>query len=148
VYAFIDGNACGGIGVVFVKRAPDGQTTTHDLSTTVQAVLAPRVDPQTVSDALTQLRTVLAELTACYQALTFIHPHTALTIVHNHPNIPQWITESWRMPTNRLLVQLRDACQELIRSKSLTVQFLHHPGRHAYAEFTAKADALATQAVA
>lgn len=154
VYAFVDGNSAGGIGVVCVKRFPDGRTTTREISTTVHEILAPRVDLQTISDALTRFRNVLAELTACYHALTIIHPHTTVTIVHDYLGIARWVTGTWNMPANRLLVDLRDACCELIRAKSLTVQFLHQPGhrsswagRHDYATFNTKADTLATQAV-
>lgn len=153
VYAFVDGNDAGGIGVVCVRRLPDGQTTTREVSTTVQTVLTPRADSQTVTDALATLRNVLAELAACYQALTMIHPGTTVTIVHDYVGIEKWIMDRWQMPANRLLVELREACVQLVRDKSLTIHFLHQPGHrsswagtHEYAQFNTLADTLATRA--
>lgn len=155
VYAFVDGNHLGGIGIVFVKRSPDGRTITREISTSVQAVLAPHLDSHTSSEALSRLRNVLAELAACYHALTVLHSGTTVTIVHDYLGIARWIDGTWQVKADRLLVDLRDACRELIKVKDLTVRFLHQPGHrsswaglHEYAQFNVRADTLATQAVA
>jgi len=156
VYAFTDGNDAGGIGIVFIKRSPDGRTVTREIRTTVQDVLAPlpfSLDAHHCSEALSSLRNVLAEMTACYHALTIVHAQTSLTLVYDYLGVGSWLQRTWLPPADPLVRQIVTACRDLIRTNTLTVSYVHQPGhrscwagRHEFAEFNAKADALATAA--
>src|SRR5439155_1310757 len=75
LYAFVDGNHLGGVGVVLVERTADGEPEIVEaLGLTVHQVFAgaglPSLStPRAITAALNRLRNVLAELAALHLAL-------------------------------------------------------------------------------
>lgn len=156
LYAFVDGNHLGGVGVVVVNQGQTGAPTTRELSTSVQEIFAsadlPGLSTATgVGTALARLRNVLTELAGLYQALRMAPAGAALTVVHDYEGVGAWLTGRWtaKDPTVREIVE---ACRRLIAAKRLAVSFRHQPGhqataagRHDSAFYNGRADALARQ---
>lgn len=158
VYAFVDGNHLGGVGVVFVKQRRSGPPIVKQLSTSVHKILAemkPRILPtrQAVDEALSRLRNVLAEILGLYKALDHVAPKIELTIVYDYEGIGAWLTGRWKT-REPLIAQIVSACGTTIARKSLVVHYLHQPGHHSsyagrndFALYNALADSLATSGV-
>lgn len=154
VYAFVDGNHGGGVGVVFVLKRPDGREVEKELSSSVGPVFADSKIPGLTSaseiiDALGRLRNVLAELAALYMALRHVAKSTRLTVVHDYEGIGAWMTDRWKA-RDALVARIIAACRELCTRKALSVDFLHQrghkstfAGRNDFARYNAKADELA-----
>jgi len=146
-YAFIDGNAAGGIGVVLVHRKADGSTVTREISTTVAEKWPP------LARDVERFRNPLVELLAAQAAFDAVHPGTTLTVVHDYEGTSAWIEGRWRLKDGVIGVQVI-GCRATIHNRGLHVRFQHQPGHQSdvggdeYAAYNAKADALATQAVA
>lgn len=157
LYAFVDGNHLGGVGVVLVTQGLAGSPTATELSTSVQEVFAGADLPglstaADVGSALTRLRNVLAELAGLFQALRRTPTGAAVTVVHDYAGVGAWLSGRWKTkdPTVREIVE---ACHRLVSAKQLTVSFRHQPGhqatvagRHDFAFYNARADELARQA--
>ena len=146
-YAFIDGNAAGGIGVVLVRRRPDGTTVTREISTTVLEVCQ-GLAPQDVE----RVRNPLAELAAVRAALEVVRDGTAVTVVHDYEGTAPLIEGRWKAHDEAMRSTV-DACRFAVRERRLTVSFRYtnsHQsavGDDEYAQCNARADALARQAV-
>lgn len=157
LYAFVDGNHLGGVGVVLVTQGQTGSLTVTELSTSVQEVFAGADLPglRTAADiesALARLRNVLGELAGLFQALRRVPAQAAVTIVHDYEGVGAWLSGRWKTkdPTVREIVE---ACRRLISAKQLAVSFRHQPahqgtaaGRHDFAFYNRRADALAREA--
>lgn len=156
VYAFTDGNDSGGIGIVLVQRGVDGSTAKREVSIKTHTVLTAQpflLDEASVSGSLLGLRNVLAEITACYHALTCVRSQTSLTLVFDYLGVGGWLQMTWLPPCDPVLRRIIQECHELIRSNKLTVSYVHQAGhrsnwagKHEFAEFNAAADRLATAA--
>src|SRR5262245_46014691 len=155
VYAFVDGNHRGGVGVVFVKQRSDRRVT-REISTNVfsvfegAGVLALKTE-ECIQQELTRLRNVLAELAGVYQALTHIARETSLTIVYDYEGIGAWLENRWRTKDSTV-GEIIETCRRLILSKQLTIAFRHQPGHEStlvskdeFVFFNQRADRLATE---
>ena len=158
LYAFVDGNHLGGVGVVIVERAADGDPEIVEaVGLTVTQVFAGAgvrtlSTPPAVRAALERLRNVLAELAALHLALRMLPEGAAVTIVHDYEGIGAWLEGRWRAK-DPLVAEIVAACRDLIGRRRLAVRFRHQrghaaawAGRDDFAHFNARADALASEA--
>lgn len=158
LWAFVDGNHLGGVGVVIVqKTGEDQESVVEQGGFTVVEVLAgagiPRLaSKKAISDALGRLRNILAELAALYLALTLVREGSAVTIVHDYEGVGAWMEGRWQMK-DPIVAGLVAASRALIERRRLTVAYRHQRGHQAswagrddFAHYNAKADALATAA--
>jgi viroplasmin len=158
LYAFVDGNHLGGVGVVIVERAADGDPEIVEaVGLTVAQVFAGAgvralSTPPAVRPALERLRNVLAELAALHLALRMLPEGAAVTIVHDYEGIGAWLEGRWRAK-DPLVAEIVAACRDLIGRRRLAVRFRHQrghaaawAGRDDFAHFNARADALASEA--
>jgi ribonuclease H-related protein len=156
LYAFVDGNHLGGIGVVLVKVGADGLESVSETSTSVDRVFAGSTitalrSPQATRDALTRLRNVLAELGGLYEALRAAPPGSALVVVHDYEGVGAWLEGRWRTK-DPVVAEIVAACRQLIIERCLRVRFQHQRGhqstwvgRDDFAHYNRRADALATE---
>jgi len=158
LYAFVDGNHLGGVGVVIVERAANGDPEIVEaVGLTVAQVFAGAgvralSTPPAVRAALERLRNVLAELAALHLALRMLPEGAAVTIVHDYEGIGAWLEGRWRAKDS-LVAEIVAACRDLIGRRRLAVRFRHQrghaaawAGRDDFAHFNARADALASEA--
>jgi hypothetical protein len=160
LYAFVDGNHLGGVGVVLVEQTAAGEPEVREaLGLTVREVFATAGLPslRTVTDvkaALLRLRNVLAELAALYLALRLVPEGATVTVVHDYEGVGAWLEGRWRAK-DPLVAEIVAACRALIETRRLRVVFRHQrghaaawAGRDDFAHFNGRADALATEAAA
>jgi hypothetical protein len=160
LYAFVDGNHLGGVGVVIVQRHADAEPEIVEaLGLTVVEVFAggevrSLSTRAAVIAALGRLRNVLAELAALHLALRLVPEGAAVNVVHDYEGVGAWLEGRWRAK-DELVAEIVAACRELITRRRLTVRFRHQrghtaawAGRDDFAHFNARADALATEAAA
>jgi hypothetical protein len=160
LYAFVDGNHLGGVGVVLVERTAAGEPEVLEaLGLTVYQVFAGAGLPSlatrpAIAAALRRLRNVLAELAALHLALRLVAEGTALTVVHDYEGVGAWLEGRWRAK-DPLVAEIVESCRALIGRRRLAVRFRRQrghaaswAGRDDFAHFNARADALATEAAA
>jgi ribonuclease HI len=160
LYAFVDGNHLGGVGVVIVQRHADAEPEIVEaLGLTVVEVLAGAgvrsvATRAAILAALERLRNVLAELAALHLALRLVPEGADLTVVHDYEGVGAWLEGRWRAK-DPLVAEIVAACRELITRRRLTVAFRRQrghtaawAGRDDFAHFNARADKLATEAAA
>ena len=157
LYAFVDGNHLGGVGVVVVNAAGEEPSVIEALGMTVREVftgggVASLTRPKDIATALLRLRNVLAELAALYLALRLVPEGASLTVVHDYEGVGAWMTGRWKTK-DPLVGEIVAACNALAASRRLTLAFRHQrghqsswTGRDDFAHFNARADALATDA--
>jgi ribonuclease HI len=158
LYAFVDGNHLGGVGVVLVERAAGGEPVVSEaVGMTVREVFTGAgvpslVTPRALAAALGRLRNVLAELAALHLALRLVPEGAAVTVVHDYEGVGAWLEGRWRTK-DPLVAEVVEACRALIAGRRLTVTFRRQrghaaswAGRDDFAHFNARADALATEA--
>jgi hypothetical protein len=158
LYAFVDGNHFGGVGVVLVEQGSDDEPQVREaLGLTVREVFAtaPLPSLRTVADvkaALLRLRNVLAELAALYLALRLVPEGVAVTVVHDYEGVGAWMDQRWRAK-DPLVAEIVEGCRALVAERRLSVAFRRQQGHAAswagrddFAHFNARADALATEA--
>ena len=159
LWAFVDGNHLGGVGVVIVEKgAGDEQETVVEQGAyTVMEVLAGAAIPGLstrgdVNGALQRLRNVLAELTALYLALTLVPEGTTVTIVHDYEGVGAWMEGRWKA-RDETVAAMVNACRALVERRRLQVRYRHQrghqsawAGRDDFAHYNARADALASEA--
>ncbi len=145
-YAFIDGNAAGGIGVVLVHRRADGSTVTRDISTTVAEVF-----PELAGD-LARLRNPLAEIAAVWAAVEAVRAGATVTIVHDYEGTAPLVLGRWNAHDPAMKAAVR-RCRAAIESGLIVVRFEHTNGHQSaadgdeYALYNARADTRAAEAV-
>ena len=156
-YAFVDGNAMGGIGVVLVEQGEAGPVSVCERATTVYEVFRragiPSLDTRSkITAATNSLQNILAELGALYAALGDSAPGSALTVVHDYEGVGAWLEGRWKAK-NPIVAEVVTACRALIEGRGLRVRFRHQrghestfAGRNDFAAFNARADKLATEA--
>jgi hypothetical protein len=160
VYAFVDGNHLGGVGVVLVERPDDGEPeVTEALGLTVYQVFAGAglrslATKRQITAALDRLRNVLAELAALHLVVRLIPEGSAVTVVHDYEGVGAWLEGRWRAK-DPLVAEIVEACRTLIGKRRLAVRFRRQrghaaawAGRDDFAHFNAVADRLATEAAA
>ena len=157
LYAFVDGNHLGGVGVVIVDATSEEPTVVEELGMTVTEVfaggaIAPLTQPTAIAAALSRLRNVLAELAALYLALRLAPEGAAMTVVHDYEGVGAWMDGRWKTK-DPLVAQIVAACKTLASSRRLALSFRHQPGhqsswagRDDFAHFNSRADVLATEA--
>lgn len=145
-YAFIDGNAAGGIGVALVHRRPDGTTVVKEISTTVAAVFPD------LADDLPRLRNPLAEIAGVWAAVEAVRAGTTVTIVHDYEGTAPLVLGRWNAHDPAMKAAVR-RCRAAIESGLIVVRFQHTNGHQSaagddeYAQYNGRADELATEAV-
>jgi hypothetical protein len=160
LYAFVDGNHLGGVGVVIVERTADAEPVIVEaLGLTVDQVFAGAgvrslSTQHAVRAALARLRNVLAELAGLHLALRLFPEGAAVVVVHDYKGVGAWLEGRWRAK-DPLVAEVVQACRDLIGRRRLSVRFRHQrghaaawAGRDDFAHFNARADALATEAAA
>lgn len=158
LWAFVDGNHLGGVGVVIVQKTDDEQETVVEQGGfTVVEVLAGAGIPElaskkAINDALGRLRNILAELAALYLALTLVPEGSSVTIVHDYEGVGAWMEGRWKAK-DPIVAALTAACRVLITRRRLSIAYRHQRGHQAswagrddFAHYNARADALATEA--
>lgn len=163
LYAFVDGNHHGGVGVVLVEQPAKGEPPAAEaivaeaIGTTVREVFSGAgvpslATPRAIAAALGRLRNVLAELAALHLALRRVPEGAAVTIVHDYEGVGAWLEGRWRAK-DPLVAEIVVACRALIARRRLAVTFRRQrghaaswAGRDDFAHFNARADALATEA--
>jgi ribonuclease HI len=157
LYAFVDGNAMGGVGVVLVERDPGGADALEERATTVYEVFGGAAVPglgarREITAATDRLRNVLAELAGLHAALRMAPAGAALTVVHDYEGVGAWMDGRWKA-RDPLVADIVAACRALARERRLRVAFRHQSGhestfagRNDFARYNARADALATDA--
>jgi ribonuclease HI len=158
LWAFVDGNHLGGVGVVIVQKTDDEpETVVEQGGFTVVEVLAGAGIPglaskKAINDALGRLRNVLAELAALFLALTLVPEGSSVTIVHDYEGVGAWMEGRWKAK-DPVVAALIAACRALITRRRLPVAYRHQRGHQAswagrddFAHYNARADALATEA--
>ncbi len=158
LYAFVDGDHRGGIGVVLVRKSADGSVgVLSEISTSVHEVfdsagIETLESPDAVNEALTRIRNVLAEMGGLCAAIGRVPAGAAVTVVHDYEGIGAWLTGRWRTkdPT---VTRIVEACRNRITERRLTVTFQHqrghqstYAGTNEFAEYNRRADALASRA--
>ena len=155
-YAFVDGNAMGGVGVVLVERDATETRVVEEIGTTVYAVFGsagiPGLDSRSkITRAVDAIRNILAELGALYLALSRAAPGS-LTVVHDYQGVAAWMEGRWQTkdPT---VAEVVAACRDLARRRGLHLTFRHQKahqssfaGPNDWADYNARADRLATDA--
>jgi ribonuclease HI len=154
LYAFVDGNHAGGVGVVLVTVEAAGEQAARETATSVFEVfagagLARLGSMDAIREALGQLRNVLAELAGLYHALREIPAGSAVTVVHDYAGVAAWMESRWRA-RDRIVADVVGACRAVIGDRRLRVAFRQQrghestwAGRDDYAHYNARADALA-----
>jgi hypothetical protein len=155
-YAFTDGNALGGVGIVVLGCDEEGVRVHHEIATNVFEVfgegtvrgLESRVQ---VTRALAALHNILAELGGLHGALALGGHGTALTVVHDYKGVSAWMDGSWRTK-DAITTSVIAACRILVAERQLEVTYLHQrghqkswAGRDDYARWNGRADQLATE---
>jgi ribonuclease HI len=157
LYAFVDGNAMGGIGVVLVTEGGAGGRVVHEIATTVyeacRAMDLPGLrDRASITAATDRLRNILAELGALFIALREVPAGSALTVVHDYEGVAAWMEDRWKT-RDALVTAIVERCRAVIAERGLRVGFRHQRGHEStfagpndFATFNGRADALATGA--
>ncbi len=157
LYAALDGNHLGGIGVVLVNQVDATVQTRQELFTTLAAVFPdgiPAEDGTTFSaaEALASIRNVAAELGAAAFALRHIPYGQAVTLVHDYEGVGAWLCGRWRAK-DPIVKALVNAIRRAISLANLTVTFRHQRGHQVdrmgldpLVQANQQADALATRA--
>jgi ribonuclease HI len=157
LYAFVDGNHHGGVGVVLVEATAEEPRVVDEAGMTVTQVfaggsVASLASMEAIAAALARLRNVLAELAALYLALRIAPDRARLTVVHDYEGVGAWMTGRWKT-RDPIVADVVGACATLASSRGLTLAFRHQRGHQAawagrddYARFNARADALAREA--
>jgi ribonuclease HI len=159
LWAFVDGNHFGGVGVVIVRKEGDeDESVVEQGGYTVAEVLAGAgiaalTTKKAINDTLLRLRNILAELAALYLALTLVPEGAADTIVHDYEGVGAWMEGRWKTK-DPIVAAIVSACRALIERRRLRVAYRHQrghqsawAGRDDFAHYNAKADALATKAI-
>jgi hypothetical protein len=156
-YAFVDGNAMGGIGVVLVEQGESGPVEVREFATTVYEVFdlaaIPSLDTRAkITAAANGLQNILAELGGLHAAVRKLSPGSAVTVVHDYEGVGAWLEGRWKAK-NPIVAEVVAACRHLITAGHLAVTFRHQrghestfAGRNDFAAYNARADALATEA--
>jgi hypothetical protein len=158
LWAFVDGNHLGGVGIVIVEKDGDepenvveagGYTVVEVLSSAGIPALPSK---KAISGALGKLRNILAELAALHLALTLVPEGSAVTVVHDYEGVGAWMTGRWKAK-DPIVAQIVAACHGIIQRRRLRVAYRHQrghqsawAGRDDFAHYNGKADALATEA--
>lgn len=157
LWAFVDGNSLGGVGVVIVDAGGEAPTVVETLGLTVREVfaggaVASLATPSAVAAALARLRNVLAELAALFLALRLAPEGSTLTVVHDYEGVGAWMDGRWKTK-DPLVAEIVAASKALAAERRLRLAFRHQRGHQAswagrddFAHFNARADALATEA--
>jgi ribonuclease HI len=158
LWAFIDGNHLGGVGVVIVQKTDEDQETVVEQGgyTVVEVLagagIAELASKKAINDALGRLRNILAELAGLHLALTLVPERSTVTVVHDYEGIGAWMENRWKT-RDAIVAALVGACRALIDRRRLRVAFRHQRGHQAswagrddFAHYNAKADALASEA--
>lgn len=157
LYAFVDGNHLGGVGVVVVDASGEEPSVVEELGLTVREVFAggavtSLATPKAIAAALERLRNVLAELAALYLALRLVPEGASVTVVHDYEGVGAWMEGRWKTK-DPLVAEVVAACKTLAADRRLTLSFRHQrghqsswAGRDDFAHFNTRADALATEA--
>ena len=157
LYAFVDGNAMGGIGMVIVEQPEAAPASVRELATTVYDVFGkagiPSLDSRPKITAATDaLHNILAELGGLYAALGTVSPGSELVVVHDYEGVGAWLEGRWKAK-NPIVAEIVEACRALREGRGLRVRFRHQrghestfAGRNDFAAYNARADRLATEA--
>jgi ribonuclease H-related protein len=155
-YAFTDGNALGGVGIVLLESEREGVHVHHELATNVFEVFAAGdveglESRQRVAIALASLHNILAELGGLHGTLALVARSTALTLVHDYKGVGAWMDGSWKTK-DAITTSVIGACRNLVAERRLIVTYLYQrghqknwAGRDDYARWNGRADELATE---
>lgn len=165
LYVFTDGNAMGGVGVVLVEMANDGDEPVirDEIAASVAEVfdnfeIAGLDSPAAIEAALTRCRNVLAEMAGLYLGIRRLPARKPATVVHDYEGVGAWMDDGlakpWRKAKDPVLGAVVSACRVLRDEKGIELSYRQQrghrsdwAGRHDFARFNRLADELATQGV-
>ena len=158
LWAFVDGNHLGGVGVVIVQKGDEDEESVVEQGgfTVVEVLAGARVaglgSKKAINAALERLRNVLAELAALYLALTLVPEGAAVTVVHDYEGVGAWMEGRWKA-NDPIVAAVVAGCHEVVDARRLRVGYRHQRGHQAawagrddFAHYNARADALAREA--
>lgn len=160
-YLFVDGNAEGGLGVVYavLRDVEAGPAVVAERGATVFDALAGQGlaglgTPEEIRDALGRLGNVLAEIAAAWVGLARMGLDPGpVTLVHDYEGVGAWLAGRWRRK-DPVVAALVEASLRAAAERGLGPTFVQYPGhrsawagRHDYAALNARADQLARAAV-
>jgi hypothetical protein len=159
LWAFVDGNHLGGVGVVLVRldAGPGAEPAVQEAGATVHEVFAGAGIPgletgPRITEAANRLRNILAELGGLYRALQLAPPGAALTVVHDYEGVGAWMEGRWQA-RDPLVAAIVGAARALAAGRRLRLAFRRQrghestfAGRNDFAAYNARADRLATEA--
>jgi hypothetical protein len=160
-YAFTDGNALGGVGVVLVRMADgeDEPEVVNEIAASVKEVLGEAAIPGLESDlevdeSLDRLANILAEMAGLYAAINASPDGSRVTIVHDYMGVGAFMRKEWRA-RNSIVDAVGSVSRSLAERKGLQLRFQHqashrssHARRHDFARFNGRADELAAEGAA
>lgn len=160
LYAFVDGNHEGGVGVVVVRKPLQSPSEVlGEAATSVHEVFAAAGietldSPAAVSAALARIRNVLAELGGLYAALGLLPAGAAATVVHDYEGVGAWMEGRWQA-RDRTVSAVVAASRARMAERGIRAAFRHQRGHQStyaggneFAEYNRRADALATRGAA
>jgi len=156
LYAFTDGNALGGVGVVVVRGAGAHEPIVlQELATNVcgafsGAGIRGLASESEVVQELARLANILAEMAALYAALGAVPEGAEATVVHDYEGVSAFMDGRWR--AKEPIRSVTAASWALAEERSLGLAFRHQrghrstwAGRDDFARFNRRADELATE---
>jgi hypothetical protein len=160
LYAFTDGNAAGGVGVVIVDQVTAAhREVKKSLPLSVElafggANIRGLETDAGVAVALGRLNNILTELGGLFAALAFARHHEPLIVVYDYKGIGHWMQGTWQRK-DPVVDAVIEACHRRVELMDLDVTYRHQrghqstwAGRDDFAYFNGVADKLATQAAA
>lgn len=127
VYVFSDGSSLGSYAAVVVS--PKGVTRHGDKA------------------PMTSTRNVGAELNGAILGLSNVESGSSVVLVFDYMGVGAWLTENWKIKDPEVQSKI-DALRLVIKTKRLTVHYIHHAGHQrdgsAFTRWNAEADALCT----
>jgi ribonuclease HI len=157
LYAIVDGNHHGGIGLVLLDQQDGTAPTQREFSTTLAAVFPEGIPvsdgaPIPAEQALGAIRNVAAELGALAFALRHVPVGATVTVVHDYQGVGEWMEGRWRTK-DAIVAALVAECRRLVALCDLQVSYQHQAGHQAdrlgldpLIQANRKADALAAAA--
>jgi ribonuclease HI len=158
LWAFVDGNHLGGIGVVLVEQVTgDDPRVREERPLTVYGVFTDAGVPglesrSSITGAIDRLRNVIAEMGGLYAAIGLLPAGATATVVHDYEGVGAWFEGRWKAK-DPLVASIVAACRDRAAERRLRLSFRHQRGhastwvgRDDFAAYNARADALATEA--
>jgi hypothetical protein len=151
-FAFTDGNALGGVGIVLLASDGNDVYDVYEIPTNVFDVFASSQIPglrsrEEVAAALDAHHNILAELAALHGVLIRVPEEATLTVVHDYEGVGAWMLQGGWKTRRPITASVVAACKALVEGRKLDVSYQHQrghqstwAGRDDYARWNGRAD--------